>query len=383
MKKRVLSILMAAALTMSMLAGCSSGESESKSSGSSSEETSSDSSGDFSDIVIGAIVNTTVDDGGWIQAQYEGLQKTMEELGMSDDQLQVVENVAETGTDCTNAAESLIMNGCNFIMGLSTGYKSSLESLSQSYPDVQFAQADGESMNGNLIGYQIRSYEGMFLCGYLCGLMSDSDELGYSAGMPEASVIQGINAYALGAKYANPNATVRLVFCNSWYDPQAEAECANSLISLGIKYMGINASSPAIPQACEEGGAYCTGYHVDMQDYAPGAVLVSYMWNWEPIFKDMLTKFEEADGTIEEDYYWGSAEGCATISDFNQDLVPEDIQEQVRTVQEQITSGELDVLAGEIKDNEENVVVPAGSTMEDSVNRNMDFLVDNVIGSLQ
>ena len=61
MKKRVLSILMAAALTMSMLAGCSSGESESKSSGSSSEETSSDSSGDFSDIVIGAIVNTTVD----------------------------------------------------------------------------------------------------------------------------------------------------------------------------------------------------------------------------------------------------------------------------------------------------------------------------------
>ena len=63
--------------------------------------------------------------------------------------------------------------------------------------------------------------------------------------------------------------------------------------------------------------------------------------------------------------------------------MPEDIQEQVRTVQEQITSGELDVLAGEIKDNEGNVVVPAGSTMEDSVNRNMDFLVDNVIGSLQ
>lgn len=382
MKKKMISILMAAAMTMSMLAGCGSSDGSGSSDPSQQEESSEESS-DFSDIMIGAIVNTTVDDGGWIQSQYESLQASMEALGMSEDQLQVVEGVAETGTDCTNAAESLILNGCNVILGLSTGYKSSLESLSESYPDVQFAQADGESMNGNLVGYQIRSYEGMFLCGYICGLMSENNELGYSAGMPEASVIQGINAYALGAKYANPDATVRVVFCNSWYDPQAEAECANSLISLGITYMGINASSPAIPQACEEAGVYCTGYHVDMEEQAPGAVLLSYMWNWEPIFTDMLTKYAEADGTIEEDYYWGAAEGCATISDFNDDLVPEDIQEQVTAVQEQITAGELDVLAGEILDNEGNVIVEEGSTMEDSVNRNMDFLVENVIGSLQ
>jgi basic membrane lipoprotein Med (substrate-binding protein (PBP1-ABC) superfamily) len=380
MKKRILSIVMAATLTIAMLSGC--GATTGTTAAGTSASNSAGASEDYSRIKIGCIINTTHDDGGWIQAEYTSLLSAMNTLGMSESQMEYVEGVAETGTDCANAAESLIADGCNVILGLSTGYKSAMEELAAAHPDIQFGQADGTSMNGNLVGFQIRSYEAMFLLGYLCAKMSPTDELGYSAGMPEASVIQGINAYALGAKYANENSTVRLVFCNSWYDPEAEAECANTLISLGITYMGINASSPAIPQACESAGVYCTGYHVDMQSYAPGAVLVSYMWNWTPIFEDMLTKYAKAGAPIEEDYYWGAAEGCATISDFNSNLVPEDLQADVLAVQQQIVDGKLSVLAGEIKDNQGNVIVESGSVMSDDVNRRMDFLVDNVVGQL-
>ena len=233
------------------------------------------------------------------------------------------------------------------------------------------------------MGYQIRSYDGMFVCGYMSALMSpDKNELGYSAGQPEASVIQGINAFALGAKYANPDATVRVVWANSWYDPTAETDCANSLITLGIDSIGINASSPAIPQACEAAKVYCTGYHVDMKHYAPESVTVSYMWNWAPIFEDIVMKFAEGGAPLDTSYYWGAQEDCATISAINTDIVPADVAVKVEEVHQQIESGELGVLAGEIKDNEGNVIVKAGEIMPDDVSRRMDFLVENVIGQL-
>ena len=233
MKKKAVSILLTVTMAAAMLSGCGNNAGSASGDASASSDGAATESGkaateDFSNIKVGAIGSFGKDDGGWTQAQYTGIVNALSELGISEDNLEFVDNVAETGTDFTNAAEGLVADGCNIIIGASTGYKSAIEELSSKYPDIQFAQADGTSMNGNLCGYQIRSYEGMFLCGYISALMSDQDDLGYSAGQPEASVIQGINAFALGAKYANPNATVRVVWANSWYDPTAEADCANS-----------------------------------------------------------------------------------------------------------------------------------------------------------
>jgi basic membrane lipoprotein Med (substrate-binding protein (PBP1-ABC) superfamily) len=386
MKKNWISMLIAISLVGTMLVGCGSSEEditdnvEATNVDTNVEDTSNDV--DYANVKIGAILSFTKNDGGWNQAQYTGIVDAMADLGISEEQFIVVESVAETGTDFTNAAEALILEGCNIIFGVSTGYKSAIEALSLKYPDIQFAQADGDSKNGNMIGYQIRSYDGMFVCGYLSALMAEQNELGYSAGQPESSVIQGINAFALGAKYANPESTVRVVWANSWYDPTAEAECANSLISLGIKNLGINASSPAIPQACEDAGVYCTGYHVDMKDYAPDAVIVSYMWNWAPIFEDIITSFSETGAPSDTSYYWGAEEGCSTISEINTDIVSEELANQTLEIYNEIISGELMVLSGEINDNEGNVVVKDGEVMTDEMNRSMDFLVENVIGQL-
>lgn len=375
MKKRILAILMAVMFVASMMAGC--GDSSSSSSAAGGDNSSGT---DYSNLKIAAFFTNGTDDGGWGQAQYEGIVKAMESLNIPKDNLSCV-TVAETGTDLTDAAEGLIADGVDIVIGVSTGYRTAIEALASAHPETQFMMASGTSMNGNLVGYQIRSYDGMFCMGYLSALMSETDELGYSAGQPEGSVIQGINAFALGAKYANPDATVRVVWANSWYDPTAEAECANSLISLGITSIGINASSPAIAQACEAAGVHCTGYHVDMKDYAPKAVMASYQWNWAPIFEAEFTEYV-TNGLNDEYYYWGAEKGCSAISDINTDIVSQEIADKVTALYEQIASGEVVVLAGELKDNEGNVVVEEGAVMDDDVNKNMGFLVENVIGQL-
>ena len=334
---------------------------------------------DFSSLKIGEIESYIVDDGGWCQATHQSIVAAMKELGIPEENLIVLESNDDTDQAVTQtAAEELINEGCSLIIGASTGYASYLPEIAAQHPEVVFAQW-GNKVN-NLIGYEIRSYEGMFLAGYASELLSkdENPELGFSASFNEFSVRTAINAYTLGAQYANPEATVRVASADSWYDIDKETQCAQSLIDAGIKYMGMEASSPAIPETCEKNGAFVVGYHNDMSALAPKAVLVSHMWNFAPIFKNIMINVAEGTATADDFYYWGGE--CSALSDFA-DFVPEEVVSQVNDLKAKIESGEVKVFAGELKDNAGNVLVADGEVMSDEDIIQQEFFVEGVTTS--
>ena len=272
MKKRIIGICLAAVLAAAGLVGC--GEAEQAASEASVAATESGAptsetgtanligedqaaqepadGTDFSNLKIGEIESYVINDGGWCQATHESVVAAMNDLGIPEENLIVLENINDADQASTEAAaEELISEGCNLIIGTSTGYATFLSPIAAEHPEVTFAQWGNKT--ANLVGYDIRSYEGMFLAGYASELMSQDEntELGFAASMNEFSVRTALNAYALGAKYANPEATVKVASIESWYDPDKESQAAQSLIDAGIKYMGMEASSPAVPETCE------------------------------------------------------------------------------------------------------------------------------------
>ncbi|MDD3140020.1 MAG: BMP family ABC transporter substrate-binding protein [Lachnospiraceae bacterium] len=367
MKKKIMSILLIVTMTAALITGCA----DSTSATETKKKTL-----DYSNIKIGEITSLVVNDGGWCQATHESILAAMKELGIPEKNLIPIENVAEEQVAVTNAYDALVSEGVDLIIGGSAGYATFLSDLAATNPDVVVAQQGDQTKN--LIGYQIRNYEGMFLAGYACSLLSDNKTLGFAGSMSEASVRSAINGFALGAKYANADAKVQLVWANSWYDVDLETQSAQTLINQGISYMGMEASSPAIPQTCEAKGAFCIGYNVDMKELAPKAVLFSYMWNFAPIFSDVITSV--VDGTASSDKYYYEGGECAAISEFNDALIPEDVQAKIVQAQTDITSGKINIYGGELKDNKGNVLVPAGETMSDEKINTQEFLVDNVIG---
>lgn len=374
MKKKLMSILMMAMLLVAGLAGCSPSTT--------SEEQSSDADTTYpviakEDIKIGEIQSYYINDGGWCQAVHTSVVNSMKDSEISEDQLVTLECIEEDQASVESAFQSLIDEGCNVIIGGSTGYGSYLSDLADTYPEVVILQSGYKE--DNLVGFQIKNQEGWFLAGYGCGLMSESDQLGFAASMNEVSVRTAVNSYALGAKYANANATVQVVWANSWYDIDIETQDALTLINAGIKYMGMDASSPAIPQTCEANGAYVIGSNIDMYETAPNAVLFSAMWNFAPIFNDAFTKITEGNLVIGEYYYEGGE--CSALSDFNASLVPEEVQDKVTELREKLNSGEVVIYSGELKDNQGEVLVEAGKTMEESEIQEQNFFVDNVIGA--
>ena len=87
--------------------------------------------------------------------------------------------------------------------------------------------------------------------------------------MPE--VVQGINAFALGMQAANPKASVRVLWLNTWFDPAREREAALTLINGGADVLTNHSGSTAVPQAAEEKGVKLIGYQSDMRAHAPNA----------------------------------------------------------------------------------------------------------------
>ncbi len=381
--KHFASILLALAITAASLAGCSGGPSESSAPASTpaaeQSAASAEQGTDWPNFKIGQITSLVVNDGGWCQATNQSILRAMQSLGIPEENLITIENVSEEQVAVENAYNALVSEGVNLIIGASAGYAAFLSDLAPQNPDVVIAQQGARTEN--LIGYQIRNYEGMFLAGYACALMSEGKTLGFAASMSEASVRAAINGFALGAKYADPEEKVQVVWANSWYDVDIETQSAQTLINQGIQYMGMEASSPAIPQTCEANGAYCIGYNVDMEELAPKAVLFSYVWNFAPIFENIIAS--AADGTANPDDYYYEGGDSSAISDFNSELVPEDVQKKVLQVKEEIASGKIKVYGGELKDNKGNVLVAAGETMSDEQIVAQEFLVDNVIGDWQ
>lgn len=374
MKKRLLSIILVGAMAIACLAGCGSEGGNEGGAGSAAGEGAGTALA-MEDIVVGEIQSYVINDGGWCQATHEGLVKAMENAGIPAENLMTLEEVYEEQAAVYAATEQLIEEGANVIVGTSTGYSGYLAELKAEYPDVTFIQY-GTEVEG-LASFALRSYEAMFVAGAVCEMMSCAEsgnaELGFSASMDEFSVNTAINAFCLGAQYVNPVATVKVACADSWYDVDKETQCAQSLIDAGIKYIGMEASSPAIPQTCEKNGAYCVGYHIDMSEYAPDAVLFSFTWNFAPIFETIFADI--VAGNVQSMYYMGGE--CAALTEFS-DLVPADIQEKAREIQAGIADGSINVYGGPILDRDGNELVAADAVMDDNAILLQEFYVNGV-----
>ncbi len=149
-----------------------------------------------------------------------------------------------------------------------------MEKVSKQFPKVTFMHATGYKTGPNFGIYNARFYEGRYLNGVIAGKMTKSNILGYVAAFPIPEVLQGINAFTLGARSVNPKAEVRVIWVNSWYDPGKEREAAQyAAFRRAPTSSPTTPTRPAVVQAAEEKGKYAFGYHSDMSKYGPKAQL--------------------------------------------------------------------------------------------------------------
>ena len=336
-------------------------------------------------VKIGFVYLTNPGDHGWTYAHEVGRLDVEKHFG-SKVETTYVENVPE-GPDSTRVIRELARQGNKMIFTTSFGYMDPTLKVAKEFPDVKFVHLTGYKRSGNMSTGNIRFYEGRYVQGVVAGMMTKSNKVGYLASFPIPEVIQGINAFALGMRSVNSDATVSVIWVNSWYDPVKEADAAKVHIAEGADILAQHTDSPAMLQTAEKAGVYGFGQSSDMKAFAPKAQLFSSVNNWGPYYISQIEALMDGSWTTGEgpDHWdgntWlGLADDYLTLTPFEN--MPADVAAAAKAAADKVSGG-YNIFSGPFKDNAGNVILSDGESYHDgNLWNDMNYYVEGVIGKI-
>ncbi|KAA0181293.1 BMP family ABC transporter substrate-binding protein [Cupriavidus gilardii] len=364
-------------LAVATLAGCGKKEAEQPAPGAASAPAAAGQAGE--PLKVAFVYIGPVGDAGWTYAHDRG-RKAVEEKFGDKVKTTYVENVPESAADAERVFRDLASQGNKLIFGTTFGYMESMLKVAREFPDVRFEHATGFKTAENLAQYDVRTYEGAYLAGVVAGKMSKTGKMGVVASVPIPEVIRNIDSFALGARSVNPNATVKVVWVNKWFDPGKEREAATTLIGQGVDMLMQNTDSAAVVQTAQEKGVHAFGWDSDMSKFGPKAHLAASVISWGVYYNKVVGDVlggQWTNGTT----WWGLKENMIDLTGFNAD-VPEDVKALVAERRRGIIEGSSPIWKGPIKDNTGKQQLAEGQVADDKFLHGIKFYVEGVEGQI-
>ncbi|WP_373086961.1 BMP family ABC transporter substrate-binding protein [Zhongshania sp.] len=319
-----------------------------------------------------------IGDHGW-SYQHDQSRVALEEHFGDKVKTTYVENVPE-GADAERVIRNLAKSGNKVIFTTSFGFMNPTAKVAKMFPKTVFLHATGYKLGKNLGTYLSRTYEGRYIAGYVASQVTKTNKIGYIASFPIPEVIRDINAVQLALSKYNPEAELKVVWVNTWFDPGKEADAANAMMDQGVDVILQHTDSPAAMQAAERRGKYAVGQASDMSHFGPNAHLMSVIddWSWYTIH----TVQSVMEGNWKSEDFWGGMkEDMILVPSFGP-AVPEAVAAHANELITTIKDGSFSPFTGPIKDQSGEITVPAGEVMADKDLAGMNYYVEGVEGSI-
>ena len=226
---------------------------------------------------------------------YAGLERAEKELGVK---IQTVDSKFEK--DYETNISTLAESGMDLVIAVGLTQSKALETVAPKFPKVKFAIVDSEVKQPNVRSLLFSEEEGSYLAGYLAGLVTKTNKIGFVGGK-EIPLIKKFEAgYISGAKASNPKITILPSrYTNSWDDTNLGKQSAMVLFSGGadIVYHASGRCGVGVIAAAKDAKKFAIGVDSDQDDLAPGFVLTSMIKRVDEsvysTIKDILdSKFE-------------------------------------------------------------------------------------------
>jgi simple sugar transport system substrate-binding protein len=271
----------------------------------------------------------------------------------------------------------MIADGAKFLMIGSFGYMNDGVKLAKEHPEVSFINASGYKLAPNFGNFQTRNYETAYIAGLAAGYVTQSRVLGVVAAYPIPEVIGIINAFTLGAQKTNPDVTVKVVWLNSWFDPNKSQEAARSLVAAQADVLfSLYQDTPEVVALADELGVYSISTSSDMSKHAPKKYLMGMGIDWAPHFIDMVG--QAMAGNFKGASYWGGMkDGAVRVASLTPNLTPEQKKVTDDAVAA-ITAGTFHPLTGPVVDQDGNEKLAAGVVISDGDMASINWLVKGV-----
>ncbi|MCR5797648.1 MAG: BMP family ABC transporter substrate-binding protein [Eubacterium sp.] len=252
--------------------------------------------------------------------------------------------------------------------------KSSIK-IAASYPQVRILNCSPMASHNTVMTYYPRLYESKLLTGMIAGMTCENDKIGYIADYPINGMTANINAFAIGAKMANPYAKVYLEWSTAKdYNPSKLFEEEN------INY--ISTQDMIAP--------YNSGKDYGLYSIHEGVKsnIAMSICNWGVFYEKLVSNIIE--GTLQTEhaageykamnYYWGLSSDAIDII-YSQNIFPENLK-LVKMIKNAIKDGIFNPFSGPIHDQKGKLRVSKTDILPPEKIITMNWLVDNVIGRI-
>ncbi len=280
-----------------------------------------------------------VNDGSFNQSSWEGLQRAITDLGVEASYLE-----SATDSDYVPNIETFIDEDYDLIISVGYMLADATKAAAEANPDCRFAIIDDATIDlDNVTCLMFRQEQASYLVGYVAGMMTETNKIGFVLGASNENMNLFGYGYCAGAIEANPDIEILQYNANSFSSPESGKNNANTAISNGadIVFHAAGATGLGVIEACKEGKIYAIGVDSDQSSTAPGTVITSAMKRVDNAVYDTVESL--INGTLEKGVHvYDLSAGGVDIAP-TQDLLTEEVISAVEEVKAKIISGEITV----------------------------------------
>ena len=275
------------------------------------------------------------------------------------------------------AISDAIQKGCNLIFTTTPEFVKASVQAAIANPEIRIVNCSLNTSHRYIRTYYARMHEAKFLMGAIAGAMAENGQLAYIADYPIFGTIANINAFALGAKMVNPRAKVYL----EW---STLKDVDLGRVMENIQKKGVTVVSGKDMVIPEETSRYFGLYHLENGE--PHNIAMP-LWHWGKFYEQLIRtimdgtwKYDDNDGTKAINYWWGLSAGVVDV--IHSQNLPIGTRRLVQLLKDNITRGEFNPFSGILYSQEGMVQSDPDRTLSPEEIIRMDWLAENVIGSI-
>ncbi len=227
-----------------------------------------------SPVSVGGLFAGRIDDGGFMEAGWRGLERARTELGARTRHIDGVQPRKEL---LLAALTELATSGVSLVVAHGGQNNEACTEIASRSPQVKFVVTQGAVVAGNLCSYDVLQEESAYLGGVLAALTTRTGTVGHMSGIRVRPGLKGRAAYVAGVRATNPNVKVVTNFSGNQDDNALSKRVALAQMAAGadVIFTMLNAGRDGVSQACREKGTRQIGNVVDWVKADPKVFVAS------------------------------------------------------------------------------------------------------------
>ena len=287
-----------------------------------------------------------VNDQSFNQSAWAGLTNLKENYGVNVSYLE-----SNQESDYPTNLDKMLDNGNDLIWSVGFAMATAAKNAAETNFDQQYGLIDetlGDETPDNLVCVTFRAQESSFLVGYIAGLTTKTDKVGFVGGIGSAIIDQFEYGYRAGVAQAaaelGKDIEVAVQYAESFVDAAKGKAIAQKMYNDGcdIVFHAAGNVGNGVIEAAKDSGKFVIGVDRDQYDLAPDNILTSALKRVDSavvlVTEEVMNGNDLGGQTLE----YGLAEESVGIPTENPNMDPK-VYKATMEVQQQIIDGKIEV----------------------------------------